>query len=157
MIAEIVEVRRIEAEGPESGADRTCDPSGIRAFGVDFAPFRMILRGVVVDAGRQVDRHIDIDLLARIHLRAEKIEFQIRVHHPDAGRMVAHAVVAERKTGDGINMRRLETLLPLLLVEPFSDSGNIGRCVKIQMDLSETQLIHGCHPYSTSDVWKIRR
>ena len=142
MLAKVIQIRGIEAERVESRLQRTCHPSGIRSIGVDFPPFGMVFRHIVVDPGGQIDGNIDVDLLAGVHLGAEEVEFEIRVHHPDFGRMIAHPMVTEGEASDGIDMRGFKPFLPLLFVEPFSDSRNIGRRVKIQMNLSETKFVH---------------
>ena len=66
------------------------------------------------------------------------------MHHADFGRVVAHAVVAERKAGDGIDMCGFQAFLPNLFIELLPDPGNHRRRVKVQMNLSETKFVHDC-------------
>ena len=104
MFAQIVQISCIETERMKSRFQRACHPSGVRPLGVDFPPFGMVFRHIIVDPGGQIDGNIDVDFLAGVHLGAEEIEFQIRVHHSDFGRVIAHSVVTEGETGDGINV-----------------------------------------------------
>ena len=144
VVAEVIEVRRVEAERPETGLEGARFPADIAAVFVDFTPFRVIFGRVAVDSGGQVNRNVDADFLAGVKLGAQEVELEIRVHHADFGRVVAHAVVAERKAGDGIDMCGFQAFLPNLFIELLPDPGNHRRGVKVQMNLSETKFVHDC-------------
>ena len=125
VVAEVIEIRRVEAECPEAGFERARFPADVTAVFVDFTPFGVILRRVAVDSGGQVNRNIDADFLAGVKLGAQEVELEVRVHHADFGRMVAHAVVTERKAGDGIDMCGFQAFLPNLFIELLPDPGNL--------------------------------
>ena len=92
--AEIVQIGSIEAEFLESRFKRAADPACQLAFGCNLPPFRVFFRGKVVHSARQIDRDIDVDLMAGIHLRAEQIEIESGMHFPDLCRMITPAMMA---------------------------------------------------------------
>ena len=83
-------------------------------------------------------RFFDADFMAGIDLFPQQIEFQSRVHLPQFCGVVTQAVMAAGKAGDGIRMSCFQHILPLFFIKLFADTGNVGRCVEIQMDLPET-------------------
>ena len=139
IIAEIVDIRGVETESV---------PPGIRhaavkdTFRVDSAPFRVDARNILVQAAADINGDFDIDLVAGIDLRTEQIEFQTRVHPSDFGGVITFPVVTAGKAGDGIDMSFFQRRLPLCFIEFFPDAVNVGRSVKVQMDLTETQFMH---------------
>ena len=136
--AQIVEVRRVETELDETAGERFGPLPLVRIL----VPFRVQLRNPVVESGGHIDRHLDVDLLRRIHLLAQQVELQMRMHRPDFGRMVTPAVMTGGKAGDRIDVRFLQPLLPLFAVEFLSDAGDIRRSVKVKMNLTESQVMH---------------
>ena len=51
-------------------------------------------------------------------------------------------MMAFREQRDGIHVAGLQRVLPFILVKGQSDSRNRRRCVEIQMNLSETKVMH---------------
>ena len=120
--AQQIEISGVEAELDESGMQRVRPPALRR----NLMPFGVQHRHALVEAGSDVDRHIHIDLLARIELGAQQVELQVRMHFSHLGRVIAPAVMADRETGDGIHMRVPQLPLPFFTVERLADSRNIG-------------------------------
>ena len=75
------------------------------------------------------------------HLGPDEIEVQSGVHFAHLGGVVAVPVVAAGKTGDGVHVGHLQTLLPQLFVEGFADARDHGRSVEIQVHLPETKFV----------------
>jgi len=57
--------------------------------------------------------------------------------------MVAPPVMAFRKQRHRVDRRILQRLLPPALVKPLPDPCNVGRRVKIEVDLAVAKLVHG--------------
>ena len=67
----------------------------------------------------------------------------MRVHDSDGRRVVGEAVVALGKKGNGIDMAIQQGLLEFFFLESRSDAFDKGRGVKIQMDLTKAEMMHG--------------
>jgi len=137
--AEVVEIGRVEAHLVEARLGRRFHPARVPAVGRDTAPFRMLGRRNVVDARGEVDRVVDVQFAAGRHLGVEQVEGQARVHPPHGRGMVGPAMMALREDRDGIHVPALELSLELRFVEAGADTGNGGRGVEIQMNLTEAQ------------------
>ena len=104
---EMIEVSAVEAEFVKSRfKERTGSPRR-NAGRVDFAPLRMGLGTEFVAPGGEVDGNADSHLVRRIELGAKEIEGERRMHCSDLRRVIAVAVVAERKTGGRFDRRLL--------------------------------------------------
>jgi hypothetical protein len=141
--AEVVDVRGVEADLVEAGLERADDPAGIFSFRRDLAPFGMGFYFLVVETGGEIDRDLYVDLLAGVHLGAQQIEIEVGVHRADLGGVIGHPVMALREAGDGIDVGVLERLLPVLFVEGGADALDVGRGVKIEVDLAEAEFLVG--------------
>ena len=95
-----------------------------------------------VQASGNVDRHVDVDLLACVKLRTKQIEAKLRMEAAFFREMIMPAMMAFREQRDGIHVAGLQRVLPFILVKGQSDSRNRRRSVEIQMNLSETQVMH---------------
>ena len=138
VLAEIVEIRRVEAEFLEARHQGTGENAAVLTFWRNLPPFGVKVRQAVVEACREVYGNLDVNLVAGIHLGAQEIEFQSRVHLADRGRMVAPAMMADGKASEGIDMRLAERVLPFLLLETLAKTVDFRRCMKIQVDLAES-------------------
>ena len=66
---------------------------------IDDKPARLKVGDAVVVSHGHVNRNIDANLVRRIHLRPQQIEFQRRMHHADLCGMVAVAMMTAREAG----------------------------------------------------------
>ena len=138
LAAEVVQIGGVEAEFRETRFERRMVPAAPAPLAIDFAPFGVFPPLHLIDAGGEVDRHVDADLVAGVDLFAQQVEFEMGMHPPHFGRVVAPAVMAAREAGDRIDRGVAESLLPLPAVERFSDSFNEGGGVEIEMNLTKT-------------------
>jgi hypothetical protein len=139
--AEVVHVGGIEAEGAEAGLHGGGLPAHITAFEIQFPPAGFQLGNSVVDACRDIDGHPDVDLVAGIHLCPEQIEVQSGVHFAHLCGVITVSVMTAGKTGDGVHMGGLQSLLPQFFVKTFPDPGNERGGMKVKVDLTEIQFI----------------
>src|SRR5581483_8355070 len=87
-------------------------------------------------AHRDIDRRGDAALLARLDLRAEKVELQAGVHHADLRGIVAHPVMALAEERDPVDAGLDERLRERIGVELRADIGDMRRRMKIEMYLA---------------------
>ena len=120
--AQQIKVGGVEAELDESRVQRVRPPALRR----NLMPFGVQHRHALIETGGDVDRHIHIDLLARVELGAQQVELQMGVHFAHLGRVIAPAVMADREAGDGVHVRVPQLPLPFFTVERLADSRNIG-------------------------------
>ncbi len=99
------------------------------------APFGMRFRHDIMNAGREINGHINVDLLCRIKLCTKQIEGEMRMAFPDLRIVIRPPVMPGCKAGYGIEMTGSERLLPLLFLEVRADTIDGRRGVKIKMDL----------------------
>jgi len=59
--------------------------------------------------------------------------------HPYFCRVIREAVMTLGKASDRIDIRRLQRFLPRLFVKGGADPINVGRGVKIEVDLAEAE------------------
>ena len=137
LVAEVVQVGRAEAHRVEAGLRGLGDPAQVLALVVHRAPLGVLVRRDVVDAGGEVDRRRDADLLRGVDLRAQEVEREVRVHPPDLRRMVGPAVVALGEERDRVDVPQAQRVLELILVELRPDAVDVGRRVEVEMDLAE--------------------
>jgi hypothetical protein len=102
----------------------------------------LVGRHLIEPCGK-IDRSVDTCLLGGVVLGAEQVEVEMRMDFADARRVIAPAVVALRKERDRINGSCLQRFLLALFVESFSDAGNIGRGVEIEVDLAVAERMFG--------------
>ncbi len=96
-----------------------------------------------VEPGAEVDGAAHADLAARVDLPREQVEPQVRVHPAHLGRVVAVAVMALREDRDRVHVPDLERLLELALVEARPDARDETARVKVEVDLTEPEVMHG--------------
>ena len=102
----------------------------------------MFIQNHAVQTGGNVDWHVDVDLFARVKLRAEQIEAKLRMKAPFFRKVIMPAMMALCEQRDGIHVAGLQRVLPFIFVKGQSDSRNRRRCMEIQMNLSKTQVMH---------------
>src|SRR5690606_36473338 len=96
-----------------------------------------------VEAGAEVDGATHVDLATRLDLPREQVGLEMRVHGSDLSRVVAVAVMALGKERDRVDVPDLERLLETPLVEPGADPGDQAAGVEVEVNLAETQMMHG--------------
>ncbi len=154
LFAEVVQVGRAEAHRVEAGLRGLRDPAEVLALVVHRPPLGVLVRGDVVHARGKVDRRRDADLLRGVHLRAQEVEAQVRVHPPDGRRMVGPAVVALREERDRVDVAEAKRLLEARFVELRPDPVDVGRGVEIEVDLAEAEAVAGCVHGGMGEGWR---
>jgi len=137
--AEVVEIGGVETELAEAGRPFVRRAPAVDAGRIDFAPFRVGEGGDVVAPGGEVDGDGDARLMRRVHLGAEQVERQLRMHDPDLRRVIAVTVVTDREAGDRIDRRIFQHPPEFGGIERGPHPGDFPRGVKVQVNLTITQ------------------
>jgi len=70
--------------------------------------------------------------------------------------MVTPPVMATGKTGNRVHMSHLQTFLPLFFIERLTDTRDIRRSVKVQMNLPELEFMFASHKKILSVCFIVR-
>jgi len=93
-------------------------------------------------ASGDVNGNIDIDFLGSLELCAQQIKVQVRMAFADGRVVVIPAMVADAEAGNRIHVAAFQGILELPLVECRADCRDVGRGMKVQMDLTKSKLLH---------------
>src|SRR5690606_34626429 len=109
---------------------------------VEDEPLRVMVCSVVVPLDGGVDRHADALGMACFNLLFKKIALQLRV--ASFGMffrfIVNPAVMTAGEAGDRVDVSFGQRLGKLFGVEVDADVGNVLACVKVEVNLPESQL-----------------
>ena len=100
--------------------------------------------------GGEVDGDGCARLMRRVHLGAEQVELQPRMHDPDPCRVIAVTVVTDRETGDRIDRRIFQPPPEFGGIERGPHLRDLPRGVEVQMNLAIRKGRHGSFAFLLS-------
>ncbi len=139
LLHDVVEVGRGEVHLPPAGGQRP--GAAAVALLIDLDPFGVLGRHVLVQSDGDVDRRLDVSLVAGFELLGEQIAGQVRVPGREPRIMVDQAVVAAREERHRIDVRPLEGIDEFVGPELAAIPGLL-RGMEVEVDLAETKRAH---------------